>query len=109
MSKTSPDSRQLPAAGEAIRQRLPRCCPSHRDWVTLRDHLVRQFPTVSDQQVDDEIDRARAAVEMFDLTGFERVPTAELIVRHNLMLLTGQVTDSVRLDPETHVRRQDFA
>jgi hypothetical protein len=88
MSTTSPDSRQPPAAGEAIRQRLPRCCPSHRDWVTLRDHLVRQFPTVSDHHIDDEIDRARAAVEMFDLTESEQVPTAELIVRHNLMSLT---------------------
>ncbi len=109
MSATSPDSRRPSAAGEAIRQRLPRCCPSHRDWLTLRDHLARQFPTVQGQRVEDEIDRARAAVEMFDLTECEQVPTAELIVRHNLMLLTGQVTDSVRFDPETHVRRQDSA
>jgi hypothetical protein len=29
---------------------------------------------------------------------------AEVLVRHQLMLLTGEVPDAARLDPEVHVR-----
>jgi hypothetical protein len=99
----------VPRAVEVAQQRIPRCCSSHPDWPTLRGHLARQFPTVAESQLEAELDRARAAVVLFDLIEDERLPTVELMVRHNLMLLTGQIKDSVRLDPESHVRHRDPA
>lgn len=106
MSTTFPSPR-VSRAVEVAQTRLPRCCPSHPDWPTLRDHLTSQFPTVAESQLEAELDRAAAAVILFDLIEDERLPTVELMVRHNLMLLTGQIKDSVRLDPESHVRHRD--
>lgn len=108
MSATVPPPRPSKADGLA-QQRMPRCCPSHPDWPTLRDHLVGQFATVDVNRVDAEIDGALAAAKMFGLPTGEELPTVELIVRHSLMLLTGQITDNVRLNPETHVHRRSPA
>jgi hypothetical protein len=105
MSTTVPATR-LVRAVEVAQQRMPRCCPSHADWPTMRDHLSQQFPTVHVIHVDDEIDRAREATVMFGLAAEEQLPTAEIVVRHNLMLLTGQLVEKSRLDPETHTRNR---
>ena len=82
-----------------------RCCDSHPDLETLRGHLLEQFAGVPIARVDDEIARARDAAAWFRLPADELVSTVEITVRHNLMLFTGQVPDSSRLDPETHVRQ----
>jgi hypothetical protein len=108
MSATVPPPRPSNVDGLA-QQQVPRCCPSHADWPTLRDHLAGQFPTVDVTRADAEIDRALAAAKMFGLPKDEQLPTVILIVRHSLMLLTGQVTDNVRLDPETHAHRRSPA
>ncbi len=78
---------------------------SHPDLKALRDHLSVQFPTVAIVRIDDEIARAYEASSWFGLAADELVATVEIAVRHNLMLFTGQIPDSSRLDPETHVRQ----
>lgn len=108
MSETVPHPR-LSRAVDVAQQRMPRCCPSHPDWPTLRAHLARQFPTVEAVLIDDEIDRAREAAVMFGVPREEQLPTVEIVARHNLMLLTGEIVETSRLDPETHVRRQSPA
>jgi hypothetical protein len=81
----------------------------HSELATLRAHLSEHFPTVSIVRVDDEIARAYEASAWFGLPADELLSTVEIAVRHNLMLFTGQVPDSSRLDPETHVRHPDPA
>jgi hypothetical protein len=76
----------------------------HADLKTLRGYLSAQFPAVPMVRIDDEIARACEACSWFGLPADELLATVEIAVQHNLMLFTGQVPDSSRLDPETHVR-----
>ena len=85
--------------------RLPRCCPVHEDWATLARHLVDEFPEVRATAVIRELARSRNAVEGLGLSGEDALQTGELIVRHQLMLLTGRSADIARLDPERHEPR----
>jgi hypothetical protein len=82
---------------------------SDPDLKTLRDRLSAQFPTVAIVRIDDEIARAYEASSWFGLAAGELLSTVEIAVRHNLMLFTGQIPDSSRLDPETHVREPGHA
>jgi hypothetical protein len=85
-------------------EQMPRCCPSHADWTVLRTHLASQFPSVATVRIEDEINRAREATDLFGLSSSEQLPAAEIVARHSLMLLTGQIEDNSRLDPEVHHR-----
>ena len=85
--------------------RLPRCCPSHPDWPTLAQHLLDDFPEVNISVLIRELSRARDATEHLGIDGPEALHTAELITRHQLLLVTGQAPDIARLDPERHVPR----
>lgn len=87
--------------------RLQRCCDSHDDWRTLAEHLVAGFPSVAAGDVLRELARARDAVVAFSLEGGEQFGVAELMTRHQLMLLSGTVREIARLDPERHVRSGD--
>jgi hypothetical protein len=87
-------------------QPLPRCCPSHPDWRTLAEHMVAEFPEIAAGDVVRELTRAKGAVEAFGLDDGDQLSVAELMTRHQLMLLTGQAPDIARLDPERHVRKQ---
>lgn len=86
-------------------ERMPRCCPAHEDWKTLSAHLVAEFPSLESRIVLTEITRSRDSVERFGLGAAEGLEVAEIIVRHQLMLLTGDIGDAARLDPESHRRR----
>ena len=88
----------------ASERQLQRCCPSHDDWTVLRDHLVASFPTLDPLAVAEEVERARAAVERFGLPPPEGIDTAEMVVRNQLLLVTGERPDSSRLYPEIHER-----
>ena len=88
---------------------LPRCCDSHDDWRTLAEHLVDDFPDLPAGDVLRELANAKAAVMEFALDDAEAFSVAELMARHQLMLLTGQVQDIARLDPERHTRRPSSA
>lgn len=83
---------------------LRRCCPRHDDWRTLAEHLVADFSTVAAGDVLRELARAKRAVAVFGLSDSDQIGVAELMTRHQLMLVTGAVPDIARLDPERHVR-----
>src|SRR5437764_9915972 len=86
---------------------LRRCCESHDDWRTLAEHLVEEFPAVAAGDVVRELTRSRDAVTAFALDDAEQLPVAEVMTRHQLLLLTGEARDIARLDPERHVRAGD--
>lgn len=83
---------------------LPRCCDGHGDWRTLAAHLVADFSELDAGDVVREIGRAKGAVESFELDLRDQIGVAELMARHQLMLLSGRLVDSARLDPERHMR-----
>jgi hypothetical protein len=92
----------MTAAADA--EPLPRCCETHTDWRTLAEHLVADFTDLPVGDVVRELGGAKAAVESFGLDELDQIGVAELMARHQLMLLTGTVPDIARLDPERHVR-----
>jgi len=85
--------------------RLPRCCAAHPDWETLLAHLTRDFTEIASTDVLRELARARQAVRIVTLDASDALHVAELIARHQLMLMAGRVGDVARLDPEVHRRR----
>src|SRR5438270_10933182 len=85
-------------------ERLPRCCAQHPDWATLSQHLVDEFPELAIGDVVREVGRAKAAVEHVGLDLADALTIGELIVRHQLLLLSGRVSEVARLDPERHAR-----
>jgi hypothetical protein len=87
--------------------KLQRCCDSHDDWRALAEHLIDAFPAVAAGDVLRELARSRDAVIAFSLEEREQFGVAELMTRHQLMLLSGEVRDIARLDPERHVRSQE--
>jgi len=84
--------------------KLQRCCDSHDDWRTLAEHLVAAFPSIAAGDVLRELARSRDAVVAFSLEESEQFGVAELMARHQLLLLSGEVRDIARLDPERHMR-----
>jgi hypothetical protein len=87
----------------------PRCCESHGSWSDLVQHLIEHFPDVDPGEVVDILYRARRAAAQFGLPEDERMPTAEVIARNQLLQLTDQSPPSPRLDPESHRRHQPSA
>jgi hypothetical protein len=75
------------------------------DWPTLAQNLVDEFPDVRIGDVVREIARAKSAVEQVALDDHDALHTAGLIVRQQLLLLSGRSTDTARLDPERHAGR----
>jgi len=92
-----------PAAADAG-ERLPRCCTRHPDWPTLSQHLVDEFPELAPADIVREVGRAKEAVEHVRLDLTEALAVGELIARHQLLMLSGRVTEAARLDPERHDR-----
>jgi hypothetical protein len=89
--------------------RLPRCCHKHEDWATLGEHLTADFPTIPAGDVLRDLAEARWVTERFGLGPEDSLDISELIVRHQLMLLTGELPDVAHLDPQSHARRSDDA
>lgn len=88
-------------------QPMPRCCPRHRSWHEIADHLARAFPDLSPAEIRGELGRARGAVERFGLEADAQLDVGERIARHQMMLRAGQVPDNSRLDPEAHAVRRN--
>lgn len=88
-------------------QPLARCCASHKDWPTLSQHLLVDFTELTIEDVVREVRRAKDAVAEAGMDGQEALETAELIARHQLMMLAGRIGDIARLNPERHVRRTE--
>jgi hypothetical protein len=83
-----------------------RCCESHSSWTDLVQHLITSFPEITAGEVIDIVSRARRAEEEFGLPEAERIETAEVIARHQLLQLSGRDMPSPRLDPERHDRQR---
>lgn len=84
--------------------RVRRCCEGHDSWQELTEHLIADYADVSSDQVITQVARAQSAVDTFGLGTDEQLEMAEVLARHQLMLLTGELPDAARLDPEVHVR-----
>lgn len=84
--------------------RVRRCCDGHDSWQKLTEHLFSDYSDVPADQVVGQVARAQSAVNTFGIDTAEQLDMAEVLVRHQLMLLTGEVPDAARLDPEVHVR-----
>jgi hypothetical protein len=82
-----------------------RCCRRHTDWSTLGEHLIATFAVVPPVTVVRELARARGAAEAFGLPTSDSLDTAELVTRHQLLLLTGGLVENARSDPATGRRR----
>lgn len=64
-----------------------RCCEQHRDWPTLAQHLLNDFPDASINQIIRQLTMARAAVDGMALDEADALATAEQITRNQLALL----------------------
>lgn len=78
---------------------LRRCCPSHADLPTLLDHLLTDYPEVSQPRVEFELRRAEDAAALVGLSD-DLVETVELLTRSQLSLFTGARNDAARLRPQ---------
>ncbi|HEX3707627.1 MAG TPA: hypothetical protein VHV76_13450 [Mycobacteriales bacterium] len=79
------------------------------NWDALRTKLVASFPDFSPEDVLTEIVHAHDAVQYVGTPDAEQYELVEFMARYGLMVRSGQVTPSDRLDPERHAspRRQD--
>ena len=75
---------------------MQRCCPSHRDWTTLAQHLIHDFGNVPGRAIVDELQRARQASDFFCLPTEDALDCAELIVRYRVISATGEPPSSSR-------------
>jgi hypothetical protein len=80
------------------------CCAFHEDWPQLTQHLVESFPDIPLEEIVGIVNRTRRAEEAFGLPAAEHLVTGEIVVRHQLMQLSGQELTRVSLDP--HSRRR---
>jgi hypothetical protein len=90
---------------DAVTVRVRRCCRRHEDWDELAQHLIADFPTVAPETVLTQVTRAAAGCDEFGLAETDGRETAELITRYQLMLLTGELVDNARTDPQTARQR----
>jgi hypothetical protein len=86
-----------------------KCCDTHDGWGELAEHLVALFPELRVGEVVDVIRRARHAVNEFGLPENEQLQTVEIMVRYQLLQISGQMVTGARLDPETHHRDKAIA
>jgi hypothetical protein len=79
------------------------------DWVALRDKLVKAFPDFSAEDVLTEIVNAHDAVRFVGTPEPDQFELVEFMARYGLLVRSGRVTPSDRLDPERHAspRRQE--
>lgn len=74
-------------------------------WTDLVQQLVVRFPQIGSDEVVDIVVRTQRASEAFGIPEGERLEVAEIVARNQLLQLSGEVSSVVRLDPETHRRR----
>jgi hypothetical protein len=72
------------------------------EWDAMRARLSRSFPDLPDDEVLAELIHAHDAVEYVGTPESERPELVEFMARYGLMVRTGQVSPSDRLDPERH-------
>jgi hypothetical protein len=72
------------------------------EWDAMRERLARSFPDLPEGEVLAELVHAHDAVDYVGTPEAERSELVEFIARYGLMVRTGQVSPSDRLDPERH-------
>jgi hypothetical protein len=88
---------------------IMKCCETHDGWGELAEHLVALFPELRVGEVIDVMRRARDAVTEFGLPDSEHLQTVEIMVRYQLLQISGQLVTGARLDPENHRRDRAIA
>jgi hypothetical protein len=86
-----------------------RCCESHDGWGELAEHLVALFPELRVGEVVDVMRRSRDAAVEFELPESEQLQTVEIMVRYQLLQISGRLVTGARLDPENHHRDRAIA
>lgn len=69
---------------------IPRCCPHHRDWATLVEHLLVDYTDVPAWSIIDELSRAMQGGELMRLELPDAIDCVELIVRQRIISATGR-------------------
>lgn len=76
------------------------------EWAQLCQRLADRFPELPSGAVMDEVFRAKGAAEAFSLSESDQLDICERMARNHLMVRSGQILPSARLDPESHDRRR---
>jgi hypothetical protein len=79
------------------------------DWPQLCASLEAHFSTLPGQTVVVEVARAKQSVSLFGLSPQDELEMGRRIAWNSLLILTGEVPDAARLDPESHLRRRHSA
>jgi hypothetical protein len=88
---------------------LRKCCETHDGWGELTEHLVALFPELKVAEIVDVLRRSRDAAVEFGLPENEQLQTVEIMVRYQLLQISGRLVTGARLDPENHQRNQAIA
>lgn len=72
------------------------------DWETMRSRLASSFPEFGDDDILAELVNAHDAVDYVGTPDEERLELVEFMARYGLLVRSGRVSPSDRLDPETH-------
>jgi hypothetical protein len=68
----------------------------------VREQLAADFPDLAEDDIVTELVQAHDAVDYVGTPDGERLELVEFMARYGLMVRTGQVSPSDRLDPEKH-------
>jgi hypothetical protein len=103
--------KDVPAGGHLMTKLTPvlKCCESHDGWGEVAEHLVALVPDPRVGKVVDVMRRARDAVNAFGLPENEHLQTVEIMVRYQLLQISGHLVTDARLDPESHRRDRAIA
>jgi hypothetical protein len=88
---------------------IMKCCETHDGWGELAEHLVSLFPDLRVGEVVDVMRRSRDAAVEFELPENEQLQTVEIMVRYQLLQISGRLVTGARLDPENHHRDRAIA
>lgn len=72
------------------------------DWEHLRGKLAADFPDSSEDDILAELVHAHDAVDYVGTPDAERLELVEFMARYGLLVRSGRVSPSDRLDPEKH-------
>ncbi|HVT65570.1 MAG TPA: hypothetical protein VHD81_10485 [Mycobacteriales bacterium] len=71
-------------------------------WDQVRGNLAASFPDFTDDDILLELVNAHDAVDYVGTPEHERMELVEFMARYGLMVRSGQISPSDRLDPEKH-------
>jgi hypothetical protein len=72
------------------------------DWDTVRQRLASRFPEAGEEDIIAELVSAHDAVEYVGTPDDDRLELVEFMAHYGLLVRSGRVSPSDRLDPERH-------